>query len=163
MTSGRLNYQMDASPSKVLVDEMNLVQGVGYMKFLVMTPAVLLLAGCASFSGLGGQYQSAEVVEIAKRPANFYDDVVSVGQGLGYQHTGGDRARNTVHLADQPNFGETMIGRAYSVQVIAVLRPTGRTVDLTFTSIGSRTTSAAKKSQQRIDELKEALRQRFGS
>lgn len=123
--------------------------------------APVALTACASFSGLGGQYQTTETVEIASSPANFYDDVVSVGQQLGYQHTGGNRSANVVNLADQPNFGENLMGRNYSVQVRVSLQPDGRSVDLMFTAFGSRTTAGADKSQERIEQLKAALRQRW--
>ena len=67
-----------------------------------------------------------------------------------------------VSLADQPNFGESMMGKVYSVQVTATLQPNGRTIELMFTSIGGRSTAGAKKAQDRIETLKAALRQQFG-
>ncbi len=133
------------------------------MRVVLAVLGPVLLAGCAAFSGLGGQYQTTETIEIASRPANFYDDVIAAGQQLGYQHTGGNRSNNTVSLADQPNFGETMIGRSYSVQVTVALRPNGHTIDLQYTAFGGRSTAGADKSQRRIEQLKTALRQRFGN
>lgn len=132
------------------------------MRVILAAAMALSLSGCASFSGLGGQYQSTETIEIARRPANFYNDVVTIGQRLGYQHTGGNRGANTVNLTDQPNFGETMIGRAYSVQIMVALQPNGRAIDMTFTAVGSRTTAGANKSQERIDQLKAALAHELG-
>ncbi len=133
------------------------------MKVVLAAALAAALAGCAGLAGMGGQYQSTDTVEIAKRPARFYDDVVVVGEQLGYQHTGGNRNANTVNLADQPNFGESMLGQVYSMQVTATLQPNGRTIELTYVAIGSRSTAGAKKSQDRIETLKAALRQRFGS
>lgn len=127
------------------------------MRVFMIAIMALSISACASFSGMGGQYQTTETVELSQRPAHFYDTVVAVGQQLGYQHTGGNRSANIVHLSDQPNFGENLIGRAYSVQVMAALQPSGRTVELTFTAVGSRTTAGANKSQERIDQLKTAL------
>ena len=132
------------------------------MRIVLALAGATLFAGCASFSGLGGQYQSTETVELRQRPANFYDDVVATGQQLGYQHAGGDRGKNVVMLADQPNFGESVIGRAYTVQITASLKPDGRTVELLYTAFGGRSTAGADKSQQRLEQLKAALRQRLG-
>lgn len=133
------------------------------MKYALAAVLAALLTGCASFSGLGGQYQTTDTVEVSKRPARFFDDVIAVGQQLGYQHTGGNRATNMVLLADQPNFGESMIGRAYSVQVSVTLKPDGRTVEVIFTAVGGRATAGADKSQDRLEQLKAALRQRFAA
>ena len=133
------------------------------MRLAITVAAAMLLAACGSFSGLSGQYQTTESVEIARRPANFYDDVVMVGQQLGYQHTGGNRAANMVNLADQPNFGENLIGRSYSTQITLTLQPNGRSIEMLFVAVGSRTTAGAGRSQERIDQLKAALRQRFSN
>lgn len=131
-----------------------------FRKIFALVLATLVM-GCASFSGLGGQYTTTETLTLSKRPANFYDDVILVGQELGYQHTGGNKSANSVNLSDQPNFGETMIGRNYSVQATITLKPDGRTVEILFVAVGSRSTAAAKKSQERIDQLKAALSQKF--
>ena len=134
------------------------------MKYFGALTGALLLTGCASFSGVSGQYQSTETVAIAQQPSNFYDDVVAVGQQLGYQHAGGNRSNNTVQLTDQPNFGESVImGRAYAVSVSVKLLPNGRDIELLFVATGGRATAGSDKSQRRIDELKTALQQRFGA
>lgn len=132
------------------------------MKRMLILVLAMSLAGCAAFSGAGGQFTTTDTLELSKHPTRFYDDVIAVGQQLGYQHAGGNRAANLVRLADQPNFGESMIGRAYSVQVTVTLKPNGRTVEMVFASFGGRATSGADKSQERIEQLKAALRQRFG-
>ncbi len=132
------------------------------MRYLLAILLAVALSGCAGMAGMGGQYQTTETIEISKRPARFYDDVITVGEQLGYQSTGGNRAANMVSLADQPNFGESMMGKVYSVQVTATLQPNGRTIELMFTSIGGRSTAGAKKAQDRIETLKAALRQQFG-
>jgi hypothetical protein len=132
------------------------------MRYVVAAVGAVLLAGCASFSGVGGQYSTTETVEVARRPANFYDGVVTVGQQLGYQHTGGNRSANTVNLGDQPNFGETLIGRSYGTRVMVTLQPDGRTIEIMYTAVGGSTTAGAARSQQRIEQLKAALQQQFG-
>lgn len=133
------------------------------MRILLAALLAAALSGCAGLAGVGGQYQTTETVEITKRPARFFEDVVAVGEQLGYQHTGGNRSANTVNLADQPNFGESMLGKVYSMQVIVALQPNGRTIDLTYYAFGGRSTAGSKKSQERVETLKAALRQRFGS
>tara|TARA_R100001244_G_scaffold6593_24_gene8166 strand:+ start:38141 stop:38527 length:387 start_codon:yes stop_codon:yes gene_type:complete len=125
---------------------------------------MLTVSGCASFSGLGGQFTTVETVQLSKQPASFVDSVIEVGKSLGYQYTGGNRATNLVQLADQPNFGESVVlGRNYSVQLSVQLKPNGGTVEMTFISFGSRSTSGEAKSQKRIREFKDALRAKFGA
>ena len=131
------------------------------MRFFIAAIGAILLAGCAGMSGLGGQWSSTETVEINKRPSRFYEDVIAVGEQLGYQHTGGDRSANTVRLADQPNFGQTMLGKSFSMQVTVTLKPNGRAIEVMYTALGGRSDAGSKKSQERIETLKAALRQRF--
>jgi hypothetical protein len=133
------------------------------MKQLLACLSAILLAGCASFSGVGGGFRSTDTVAIAAAPANFYDEVVEIGQELGYQHAGGDRASNSVQLMDQPNLGESMMGRAYRVSVGVRLLPGGRDIELLYVATGGRATTGADRSQRRISELKAALQARYGS
>ncbi|MGP1354556.1 MAG: hypothetical protein ACTS1Z_14665 [Parasphingopyxis sp.] len=101
---------------------------------------------------------------MANEPANFVDTVIAVGEELGYQYTGGNRAENLVQLSDQPNFGESVImGRSYTVQLYVSLQPDGRTVEIQFYSAGGRATAGAERSQERIREFRSALQARFGA
>ena len=132
------------------------------MRIILAALLAVALAGCAGMAGSRGQYQSTETIEIAKKPTRFYEDVIAVGEQLGYQHTGGNRSTNSVMLADQPNFGETLLGKSYTTQITVTLQPNGRTIDVMYTAFGGRSTAGAKKSQERIETLKAALSQRFG-
>lgn len=123
----------------------------------------LALAGCTSFAGVGGSFQSTDTVAIAQAPTNFYDDIVSIGQQLGYQHAGGNRASNTVQLMDQPNLGESMMGRSYRVSVGVKLLPTRQDVEILYVASGGRATAGANRSQERIGELRAAIQQRYGA
>lgn len=130
------------------------------MRILVLLVLSLSLAGCASFSGQRGQFTTVETLQLAKQPAGFVDGVIAVGQSLGYQYTGGDKAKNIVNLSDQPNFGESVVlGRSYTVQLEVALK--GRTVEIQFLALGGSSTSGAKKSEKRLREFKDALRQQW--
>lgn len=131
------------------------------MRFVLIIIAALGLAGCASFSGLGGQFSTVETVTLAKPATNFEQGVIAVGERLGYQYTGGDRSNNIVRLADQPNFGQSMIGRSFTVQMTLTLENGGRTITIDYVSAGDRS-AGARKSQERMRELRAALQSQFG-
>lgn len=121
------------------------------------------LTACATFSGTSGQFSTTEEMVLPSTPANFLDTVIAVGEELGYQYSGGNRAENLVQLSDQPNFGESVImGRSYTVQLYVSLQPDGRTVEIQFYSVGGRATAGAERSQERIREFRSALQARFG-
>ena len=132
------------------------------MRYLFVFISALLLTGCSTFSGTTGQFMTSETVSLNQRATSFTEKVIAVGERLGYQYTGGDRSNNVVRLADQPNFGQSMIGRAFSVQLTLTLQGGGRSIKVDYISVGDRS-AGAKKSEQRLRELRSALQAQFGS
>ncbi|MEM1050635.1 MAG: hypothetical protein AAGI28_00935 [Pseudomonadota bacterium] len=130
------------------------------MRIFTAIVCALLLTGCATFSGIGGQFMTTESVAITGETTNFSDRVIGLGERLGYQYSGGDRSKNSVKLSDEPNFVTSMTSRSFSVFTTVTLNPDGQTITIDFTSVGGK--SNGSRSQQRLSELRSALQAEFG-
>ena len=131
------------------------------MRRLLLIISVLLLSACSTFSGTTGQFVTSETVSVSGQTSGFTDRVIAIGKRMGYQYSGGNRGQNLVRLTDQPNFGQTMLGRAFSVQMTVALQGDGRTIAIEFTSVGG-SSDGEKNSERRLRELKAALQSEFG-
>ncbi|QJB69861.1 hypothetical protein [Parasphingorhabdus halotolerans] len=121
------------------------------------------LSGCAigSLSGNSSQFNTVETLTLSKRPDNFFDGMVAIGKAQGYQYTGRDASINQINFTDQPNFGQTIIGTSFSINIIVTLKPDGRTVEMRFFGAGTGSSSDAERSTLRIEKLKSAIRDRW--
>lgn len=132
------------------------------MRILLSLILALSLSACATFSGTRGQFVTTENVAVTGATTSFSDRVIAIGERLGYQYSGGDRTQNSVRLTDQPNFGQSVLGRSFSVQLTVTLNSDGRSVRVEYTSIGQRQ-DGARNSEERLNELRVALQSEFAS
>jgi len=132
------------------------------MRFALVLIAALALSACSTFSGTRGQFTTTENVTISGATTGFSDRVIAIGERLGYQYSGGDRTRNSVILTDQPNFGQSVLGRSFSVTMTVTLNSDGRSVRVDLSSFGQRE-DGARNSEDRLRELRSALQSEFAS
>lgn len=134
-----------------------------FRRSVIILLFALLLGACSTFAGAGGQFQTEDRIVLDRPVAKFgafKQAMISIGEQNGYQWTGGSYRVQTVNLSDQPNFGQTMIGRSFSVQMTFRMAQGMRTVDISFTSIGD-SSSGASTSLKRLDEIKSLMQNRF--
>lgn len=133
------------------------------MRASIVAILALLLGACSTFSGASGQFTTEDVVVLDRPVSNFgafKQGMINIGEQNGYQWTGGSDRNRTVNLSDQPNFGQSMIGRVFTVQMTFTLRQDMRTVDIMFASFGDRS-SGATNSLNRLEEVKGLMQNRF--
>ncbi|WP_157075210.1 hypothetical protein [Erythrobacter sp. AP23] len=153
---------MSEAENSLAIIGCNLPLGDNMRAFLVAILA-LMLGACATFAGAGGQFQTEDTIVLDRQVtsfASFKQGMINIGEQNGYQWTGGSDRNRTVNLSDQPNFGQTMIGRAFSVQMAFTLRQDMRTVDIMFTSFGD-SSSGASNSLRRLQEIKGLMQNHF--
>jgi hypothetical protein len=136
----------------------------------VLLAALLAISVCActppgAIVGLvskNRQNVTEDTMVLKRQPANFVDSVAEIGEELGYDLAGTDRAANTVRFTDDTNMlTSVFVGRQRQTVLTVSLKPNGRTVAFQLVISGNLKSATQEKVEERLSEFKTALRNRL--
>jgi hypothetical protein len=108
------------------------------------------------------QNLTEDTMVLGRQPTNFVDTVAEVGEALGYDLAGTDRATNSVRFTDDTNMlTSVFVGKQRQIGLVVSLKPDGRTIAFQLSILGNLKSATQEKAEARLADLKAAIRDRW--
>ena len=108
------------------------------------------------------QNVTRQTLVLKQQATNFVNVVSEVGDSLGYDLAGTDRAKNQVRLTHNTSMlTSVFVGKTETVELIVTLNQDGRSIDLELGVVGNLKTASQEKVEKRLSDFKAALRKHW--
>ena len=99
---------------------------------------------------------------LPKRPGNFIDDTIAVGESLDYRLSGTNRSDNSVRFGVNGSMLKgVFLGVTKNISLTVTLQGDGRTVKFQYVAVGNWSTAKQETVDKELAEFKAAMTDKF--
>jgi len=126
------------------------------------------LAGCGAAMGIAHlasptrENVTEDQMVLPKRPSNFIDDTIAVGEALDYRLSGTNRSDNSVRFGVNGSMLKgVFLGVTKNISLTVTLQGDGRTVKFQYVAVGNWSTAKQETVDKELAEFKAAMTDKF--